>query len=142
MGVLGAQNTLAIWDAMSDRRAQTELAVQREQLQARKLAEQQIAEIEQQEAISQAHQAAQLLDYSCGTRLNDFRLQPGTVDQDLINWGIDPTDPIYNPQPGRWYPLWSEAGQLVGAVKDGSILTIDSAPGMDAGQMCSTGNLN
>lgn len=141
MGLLGTQNTLAVWDRMSERQTLARVAEQHDQLEARRSATHQIAEIQQQEAVSEAHQAAQILDYSCGTRLNNFKLNPGRVDGDLIAWGIDPTDPIYNPQPGRWHPLWSEAGQLAGAIRDGSIVTIDSMPGMDAGRICTNGTL-
>lgn len=141
MGLLGTQNTLAVWDRMSERETLARVAIQHQQLQARQTTEQELAQIEQRAAISEAHQKAQILDYSCGTTLTNFKYNPGSVDGDLIAWGIDPTDPVLNPRPGQWHPVYSEAGQLVAAVRNGQIVTVDTLPDMDAGVMCSTGLL-
>lgn len=142
MGLVGAQNTLAVWDRMSERETLARVSSQNQRLQNQQTTEQELLQIQQRDAISQAHREAKILDYSCGTKLNNFQYNPGSVDGDLIAWGIDATDPIYNPRPGFWHPIYAESGHLVAAVRDGSIITIDTFPGMDAGAMCSNGQID
>ncbi|MBD2261393.1 hypothetical protein [Pseudanabaena sp. FACHB-2040] len=141
MGLLGTQNTLAVWDNMSERETMTRVSVQRSQLRAQEKTEAELAQIQQRAQLSDAYQRANVLDHTCGVRLNRFRYNPGTVDQDLINWGLNPTAPIFNPALGRWYPLYAESGHLVAAVKDGAVITIDTEPAMSAGKMCTFGQL-
>ena len=141
MGLLGAQNTLSVWDNMSERQTMARISAQRSQVQAQQQAQAQLAEIERQAQISAAYNRANILEHTCGTTLSRFRYNPGTVDDDLIRWGINPQAPVFNPNPGRWYPLYDESGYLVAAVRNGSIITRDSEPAMSAGAMCTFGEL-
>jgi predicted membrane metal-binding protein len=141
MGLLGAQNTLSHWDTLSQSETTTRVANQFTREQTKRRTEAELAQIEQRSQISDAFQRANVLDHSCGTTLSRFRYNPGTVDDDLIRWGINPQAPVFNPNPGRWHPIYAESGHLVAAIRNGSIITIDSKPSMSAGAMCTFGEL-
>jgi hypothetical protein len=122
IGWAGTTNTIAVWD--------TDKAHALRDIQHR---DQVLRRLETDKAIADAYADARLGQDDCGRQLVNLHTRPGSRRQDILDWGLNLSEmPYAGPD---WVPLL-EGNQLVGAARNGQLVTLDEHPNLNLVDLC------